>query len=470
MAFCVVILIGLSPLKGAGAEALTADLSPGSEVKIKDPTGWRGYFKLYIPKDYTPDHAWPVVLWYHGANGRPGTGPLRRMAEGRGAIIIGMDYSSKEYHDRIHPPELVAEEKQHAVRVVKIVNQLVNIDTDRIFMGGFSLGGFSTTVRGEAMASELSGFLLMGSSRNPGDDDPVPRAMRGMPVYMAHGSNDSHVEDQGKRTARLYRRGGVDLTYEVWEGLGHRAKTDCKVFDKWWRRYVQRPTRVRALKAARRLAQRRPGQAYPRLTELAQTKGKSTPVAQRAEQAAERIAQKVEQRHKQVEQLRANGQVERAVRRLTRITQRYAGTKFAKQAKERLSAMQQQAEPDSKLAEKIRRARAASLRRRVQAAKREDKPARAIELYETYLNNYPDAEQHARVQRQMKRLKQSERVQRTIRNAEAAETCKPLLQWANVYMRCRNASRARKVLQYVEKQYPETKWAERAGNMLARFQ
>ena len=57
------------------------------------------FFLVYVPQDYTPDRAWPVIFCYHGAGGSAGTFPFQQVTRGKGFIIIGMNYATKQYRD-----------------------------------------------------------------------------------------------------------------------------------------------------------------------------------------------------------------------------------------------------------------------------------------------------------------------------------------------------------------------------------
>ena len=85
-------------LWATAASGQNASLKPGETTRIEAP-GRSGFYLVNVPRDYTPDRAWPVLLFYHGYNGKPGIGPLHRVLEGKHFIIVGMDYASQAYHE-----------------------------------------------------------------------------------------------------------------------------------------------------------------------------------------------------------------------------------------------------------------------------------------------------------------------------------------------------------------------------------
>ena len=461
---CLVLNAGIA--EGATGKASIPDLAPGQSVKLEYPVGWRGYFNVHVPKDYTPKRRWPVVLWYHGHGAEPSAQRVKRMAEGKGAVIIAMDYHSEKYHNNFNQPRLYQQEKQHVINVLKIVKRHLRIDTKQIFMGGFSQGGYMTTTLGEEMARHVKGLLIIGAHRSRGTTGRPPRAMRGMPVLVAHGSNDKNGDNDGTTTA-FYRRGNVDVTHRVWDGLGHTAKIDCKVFDQWWRQNVVAPSWKRSLARAKQLAEAAPAEAYRRLTTFA-ARTEIDAVAKRAREQAKQLAEQPKSWLNQAKQLRARNRSHQAVRQLMRVRRKYPDTPFAETAKNRLTAMAEATEPDSALARQIRNARGRFLRERAERALKND-PLRAVKRFERYLEQFPNAPAHAAIDRRLKSLKQSDRLNRARRNAEAAETCQPLLRWAETYVRLRTPEKARPLLKKVKNEYPDTKWAEQAQRVLERF-
>ena len=131
-------------------------VSPGKEVRIAAPKTGKT-FLLYVPVDYTDKRPFPVIFYYHGYRGTATTQMFRHITKGEGFIIVGMNYATDDYYKGLSPDK-TAPEKAFFNEVMALVSAHLNIATDYIFMGGYSQGGYSTTVLGEQLLGSVSGF------------------------------------------------------------------------------------------------------------------------------------------------------------------------------------------------------------------------------------------------------------------------------------------------------------------------
>ena len=110
-------------------------LEPGKTAKVIDPlTGGNGYWQVYLPQDYTPSHLWPIIYSYHGSNGEPTVGPFKDLTDGKGFIIIGMEYLDRAAggtRDKDLP---------NLKRIHDVLAKHVALHEQVQFIGGFSQG------------------------------------------------------------------------------------------------------------------------------------------------------------------------------------------------------------------------------------------------------------------------------------------------------------------------------------------
>ena len=130
---------------------------PGSEYDAVLP-GSGLHVKLYIPMNYTSDHKWPLVLFYHGLGGSPTTDCIVRHCEGKDFIIVGMSYCEKHTSplSKKQHTAYIQKERKNFLTTVGWVKDNISLDTQRVFMGGISKGGWTTSFVGER---ELKGLL-----------------------------------------------------------------------------------------------------------------------------------------------------------------------------------------------------------------------------------------------------------------------------------------------------------------------
>ncbi|KKL27039.1 hypothetical protein LCGC14_2389180, partial [marine sediment metagenome] len=79
-------------------------------------------------------------------------------------------------------------EKACFAEAVELLAGRLKVDRKAMFMGGFSQGGYATTVLGEQLLSRLAGLVILGAGRVHVDQVPPPRkAIRGKQGLLAVG-------------------------------------------------------------------------------------------------------------------------------------------------------------------------------------------------------------------------------------------------------------------------------------------
>src|ERR1043165_2971179 len=209
--------------QAAAKEGVTPDqakFTPGQEVKITDPeSGAAGYYVVYVPKNYTPDREWPTILCLHGKTGSPTTGPFREASEGKDYIIIGFDYKTK---DEPNP----AIDMENIKKIRTFVETKLKINSKLVIMGGFSMGGWSTSSFSHSYIDKLAGLAIMGAGGQPASK------IKGKPVFIGVGENDQYNKD-AKECQKVYTAKGADVTFTEFPGLGHATDPPNKVRKEW---------------------------------------------------------------------------------------------------------------------------------------------------------------------------------------------------------------------------------------------
>ncbi len=181
-------------------------------------------FILWVPYDYNPDYLWPVIFCYHGAGGSVTTWPFQQVTRGQGFIIVGMNYNPLDSGRRT--PEWVKKEKAFFFEALEMVSARLSVDPEMIFMGGYSQGGYHTTLLGEEVLDRLAGLIILGAGRFFIDHSPPPmRLIHSKPVFIGVGQEDTVHNPRAKKAARNYQLWGADVTFEEWPGVGHGIRT-----------------------------------------------------------------------------------------------------------------------------------------------------------------------------------------------------------------------------------------------------
>lgn len=196
---------------------------PGEEVRVEvdDERIGDDHFMVYVPSDYNDEHDCPVIFCYHGQSGQPTTWPMRQAVRGKGFIVIGMGYlPAKKKMTKREYIGLIKREKRSVLEVKKYVGEHLKIDEKRLFVSGFSKGGWHSAKMVEASPRGWAGAVIFAAGRRGIVQPASKKAFRGKPIYIGAGENDVNMK-AAKRAAAYYRRLGAEVTFEEFKGAGH---------------------------------------------------------------------------------------------------------------------------------------------------------------------------------------------------------------------------------------------------------
>ena len=196
---------------------------PGEEVRVDVDSEDIGgdHFVVYVPSDYTDERDWPVIFCYHGQSGQPTTWPMRQAIRDKGFIVIGMGYvPTKQKMSRGEYMNLLKREKRSVLEVKKYVGEHLKLDEKRLFVAGFSKGGWHSANMVEASPRGWAGAVIFAAGRRGIVQPASKKALRDKPIYIGAGENDVNMK-AAKRAATYYRRLGAEVTFEEFKGAGH---------------------------------------------------------------------------------------------------------------------------------------------------------------------------------------------------------------------------------------------------------
>lgn len=201
---------------------------PGEEVRVDANNKYIGgdHFLVYVPADYADEHDWPVIFVYHGMNGQPTTWPFRQVTGGKGFIVIGMGYvqgGEGEIPEGQYINNL-KRERRSVFEVKRYVSRRLRIDEKRLFVTGYSKGGWHTSAMLESSAKAWAGAVIFAAGRSQNVSVITTAAgrkeLRGKPIYIGDGEKDVNLA-AAKRAVLYYERVGAKVTFEEYKGAGH---------------------------------------------------------------------------------------------------------------------------------------------------------------------------------------------------------------------------------------------------------
>ena len=371
-----------------------AELLPGAEVGLTAPKAGKT-FRLYVPVDYTDKRPFPVIFCYHGYRGKATTWPFKQVTKGEGFIVVGMNYATDDYYKGHLPPTKTAPEKAYFNEVMVLVSARLNMATDYIFMGGYSQGGYSTTVLGEQLLDRLAGFLILGAGRRNVDMEPPPADLiRGHPIFYGAGELDDPHYPRAQRASELYKEWGADVTFEGWQDETHSLSpkwlTKTKMLE--WLIAHGPAKQVKSGFEKAQIAEKsgKLGEAFTLYAQIAEVLP-DTALSGTAKESATRLATQAETQFDQLKKAADKKPYAEVVKALEGLRETYSQSVFAARATQLLS--------------ELLNAKADALEKRARAAETQKNYARALQLYELYLIYFSEAERYPEVQKHVKNLK-----------------------------------------------------------------
>ena len=181
-------------------------------------------YLVYLPEGYGGTEAWPLVVFLHGS-GERGTDPDRLRKIGplrlKLPVIIAVPQCLPSCS---WEPDAVAE-------LVESVASCYSVDRRRIYLMGFSMGGFSVVQTVAAYPDLFAAVVPISGGGNPADGEKL----RSLPVWAFHGAIDKTVPlNQSEQMIDAIDKAGGKAKLTVLPNVGHSiCDTVCSRADLW---------------------------------------------------------------------------------------------------------------------------------------------------------------------------------------------------------------------------------------------
>lgn len=177
-------------------------------------------YTVYVPPTYNPSQPAAVVMALHG---RPDTGvgfayllDLNRVARTENFIAVYPDGINQGWNYTLDFPGYGDNEIDDVGFLRTLINDLaldLNIDAQRVYLTGFSNGGFMTQAMACKAYDQFAAFAVIGATAFPGFEVFCAETPS-IPVLFMHGTSDESIPWDG------LRQQGQWVTYPVSESLG----------------------------------------------------------------------------------------------------------------------------------------------------------------------------------------------------------------------------------------------------------
>ncbi|HME07859.1 MAG TPA: hypothetical protein VKG25_12460 [Bryobacteraceae bacterium] len=180
-------------------------------------------YRVYVPKEYDRAKKYPLVVLLHGAGGDEGNflDDYQRMwpklAEEHGYLLASVNGRG--------PLSGYAKEngaEQDVLDVLGIMQKRYNVDPNRIFLGGHSMGGMGTWRIGMAYRDRFAGLIPIAGTMKAVSEAPLKASGKKIPLMIVAGEKDALVPAAGcKEMADEAKSLDYPVTYKQYPNQDH---------------------------------------------------------------------------------------------------------------------------------------------------------------------------------------------------------------------------------------------------------
>ncbi len=168
---------------------LRADTPKQSAAKLDKQVPVELNYLLYLPENYDQQESWPLVVFLHGAGERGDDlelvkkhGPPKLIEQGKSlpCIVVSPQCPrNRAWHTQVF--ELTA--------LIDDIVEKYNVDEDRIYLTGLSMGGFGTWALAAYTPERFAALVPICGGSEPLN----AMVLRKVPVWVFHGAKDPVV-------------------------------------------------------------------------------------------------------------------------------------------------------------------------------------------------------------------------------------------------------------------------------------
>jgi predicted peptidase len=194
------------------------------DESVQMPDGAMRRYVVFVPHGYTPDRKWPAILFLHGAG--------ERGDDNRGQVRVGIARAIRQRESTFGfitilpqcaaPPAWWTKqcEKDYAMAALAKTRKEYNVDDERIYLTGLSMGGFGTWA---LAADHPDTWAAIVPICGRGDPKTVAKFVH-LPCWCFQGGADFVVRPRNSRDMiEALRKAGGKPRYTEYKGVGHNS-------------------------------------------------------------------------------------------------------------------------------------------------------------------------------------------------------------------------------------------------------
>jgi len=229
----IITVVGLALVLSASA-LRAGEGKDGFITKTYTGPEGEGKYVVYVPKSYTGDKAFPLILFLHGS-GETGT-------DGELQVKVGLAPAIKKKTDfpfiAVFPQsqkrswQAGGPDAKRAMSILAEVEKAYKVDSKRIYLTGLSMGGFGTWSLAAAYPDRWAAIAPICG----GGKADTAEKIKHIPCWCFHGDADKAVNVNGSRAMiEALKKAGAMPIYTEYPGVGHnswdRAYATAELYD-----------------------------------------------------------------------------------------------------------------------------------------------------------------------------------------------------------------------------------------------
>ncbi len=232
--FFLMILIALSTVSCVAQERPKPVESKTFEAKIyKEADGKTMPYRLFVPAGYDKSKKYPLVLWLHGGWAR-GDDNEKQIIEGNtlGATIWTKTENQAKNPTFVLVPQCPvgewwanndseskpSKQLETVVELLKDLQKQYNINADRLYVAGQSMGGYGTW----SLLTEYPEMFAAAIPLCGGGNTSKAKNLVNLSIWAFHGGDDEAVRvTESREMIEAIKQAGGNPKYTEYKGVGH---------------------------------------------------------------------------------------------------------------------------------------------------------------------------------------------------------------------------------------------------------
>jgi predicted peptidase len=182
-------------------------------------------YLLFVPKDYSASgKKWPLMLFLHGAGESSNDDLSKVKVHGPPKIVESKpDFPFVVVSPQSPPPRMIgrAFDPEQLIQLVDHVEKQLNIDPERVYVTGLSMGGYGTW---RLAARYPERFAAAVPICGGGEPEKLAKGLSKVPIWAFHGAKDNVVPPkESEEMVDAVKRAGGDAKLTIYPDANHNS-------------------------------------------------------------------------------------------------------------------------------------------------------------------------------------------------------------------------------------------------------